>query len=89
MIPEGPDKVRNIATFCFHKEICERPDFEKISPNYFKRFITVVEEDNAAMTQQFAGLISPFAKPGRFSDREILVHRIDNWVLDQVLGRNA
>ena len=89
MIPEGPDKVRNIATFCFHKEICDRPDFDKIAPNYIDRFVTVVEEDNAAMTQQFAGLTSPFAKPGRFSDREILVHRIDNWVLDQVLDRNS
>jgi phenylpropionate dioxygenase-like ring-hydroxylating dioxygenase large terminal subunit len=89
MIPEGPDKVRNIATYCFHKEICERPDFDEIAPNYYKRFTTVVEEDNEAMIQQFAGLLSPFAQSGRFSDREILVHRIDNWILDQVLGRNA
>jgi len=86
MIPEGPDKVRNIATYCFHREIIDRPDFEEIAPNYYKRFATVVEEDNEAMAQQFAGLVSPFAQPGRFSDREVLVHQINNWVLDQVVG---
>jgi phenylpropionate dioxygenase-like ring-hydroxylating dioxygenase large terminal subunit len=86
MIPEGPDKVRNIATYCFHRELVERPDFAEIAPNYYKRFETVVEEDNRAMERQFAGLVSPLAVPGRFSDREILVHRIDNWVLDHVLA---
>jgi hypothetical protein len=80
------DKVRNIATYCFHRELVERPDFAEIAPNYYKRFETVVEEDNRAMERQFAGLVSPLAVPGRFSDREILVHRIDNWVLDHVLA---
>ena len=84
MIPEGPGKVRNIATYCFHKEIIERPDYEQVSPNYFRRYRKVVTEDNAAMERQQAGLVSPFAKPGRFSDPEVLVHRIDNWVLDQI-----
>lgn len=86
MIPEGPDKVRNIVTYCFHRESVERADFADIAPNYTKRFETVVEEDNAAMERQFVGLRSPYAAPGRLSGKEILVHRIDNWVLDQVLG---
>jgi choline monooxygenase len=84
MIPEGPCRVRNIATYCFHKETIDRPDFERISPNYFRRFRKVVTEDNAAMERQLVGLMSPFAKPGRYSDPEILVHRIDNWVLNQI-----
>lgn len=85
MIPVGPCKVHNIATYCFHKEIVERPDYEQISPRYFRRFQKVVTEDNAAMERQLTGLMSPFAKPGRYSDPEVLVHRIDNWILDQVL----
>ena len=67
----------------------ERPDFEQVAPNYYKRFETVVEEDNQAMAIQFAGLNSPFAQRGRFSIREILAHHIDNWILDQVLSRNT
>jgi phenylpropionate dioxygenase-like ring-hydroxylating dioxygenase large terminal subunit len=89
MIPEGPDKVRNIATYCFHKETMARPDFEKIAPNYYRRFQKVVKEDNAAMERQLVGLMSPFALPGRYSDREILVHKIDNWVLDHIFPQTT
>jgi phenylpropionate dioxygenase-like ring-hydroxylating dioxygenase large terminal subunit len=86
MVPEGPGRVRNIATYCFHKETVARPDFEQVAPNYFRRYRKVVAEDNVAMELQYKGLASPYAQPGRFSDREVLVHRIDNWVLDQVLS---
>ena len=84
MIPESPGKVRNIATYCFHKEILERPDYEEVSPRYFRRYRKVVTEDNEAMERQLTGLKSPFAKAGRFAEPEALVHRIDNWVLDQI-----
>jgi choline monooxygenase len=85
MLPEGPNKVRNIATYCFHKETMARPDFDEVKHAYFRRFQKVVTEDNAAMELQLMGLTSPLAQPGRYSDREILVHRIDNWVLDHIL----
>ena len=89
MIPEGPLKVRNIATYCFHQEIVDRPDYGQISPKYFKRFRKVVTEDNTAMERQLAGLLSPFARPGRYADPEVLVHRFDNWVLDQMFPANV
>ena len=89
MIPEGPGKVRNIATYCFHKETIARADFEEVAPRYFRRYRKVVGEDNAAMELQFKGLGSPYAAPGRYSDREVLVHRIDNWVLDQIVGKET
>ncbi|MCX7153557.1 MAG: RHO alpha subunit C-terminal catalytic domain-containing protein, partial [Proteobacteria bacterium] len=89
MIPEGPGLVRNIATYCFHKETIARPDFDQVSPNYFRRFRKVVTEDNVAMERQQVGLMSPLAKPGRYSDPEILVHRIDNWVLDKVFAQDG
>ncbi len=89
MIPEGPNRVRNIVTWCFHREIRERPDFDEVMPNYARRFCTVVEEDNRAMELQCAGLALPLASTGRFSDREVLVHRIDNWILDQMFGAGA
>ena len=31
---------------------------------------------------------TPFSVPGRLSEHEPLVHAIDNWVLDHVLGVN-
>ena len=89
MIPEGPCKVRNIATYCFHREIIDRPDYAQISPRYFERFRKVVTEDNIAMERQLTGLMSPFARAGRYAAPEILVHRIDNWVLDQIFPANA
>jgi hypothetical protein len=45
-----------------------------------------VAEDNEISELQQVGLTSPFCRPGRFSHMEPLVHAIDNWVLDRVLG---
>lgn len=86
MVPEGPNKIRNIVTWCFHDEAIALPDFDEIVPNYVKRFDKVASEDNKAMELQCAGLASPLAVAGRFSDQEVLVHKIDNWVLDQIFG---
>ena len=42
--------------------------------------------DNGISELQQRGLRSPFAKPGRLSHAEPLVHTFGNWVLDHVLG---
>jgi phenylpropionate dioxygenase-like ring-hydroxylating dioxygenase large terminal subunit len=86
MEPEGPDVIHYKAAFCFPKPTAERPDFESIAQNYYKRADAVIAEDNLASEIQFAGLNQPFGKPGRFSAREPLVHAIDNWILDRVFG---
>lgn len=86
MVPEGPDRVRNIAAFCFPRSALERPDYEEILPNYLKRFALVIGEDNEIAEKQFSGLDQPFAVPGRFSANEPLVHLIDNWIIDRVVG---
>lgn len=86
MVPEGPHMVRNIAAFCFPKSVVEQPDFNRIIPNYMKRFYLVIDEDNSIAETQFAGLKSLFAPRGRFSHYEHNVHRFDNWVLDRVVG---
>ena len=85
MVPEGPDRVRNIIAICFPRETVERKDFDRVAPSYFSRFDIAIAEDNAIAEQQYQGLVSPFAQSGRFSEREPMVHAIDNWVLDQVL----
>ena len=85
MVPEGPDRVRNIVAICFPKETVARDDFDEVAPRYYKRFDKVIAEDNVITELQYNGLSSPLARPGRFSHREPLVHVIDNWVLDHVL----
>lgn len=86
MAPDGPGVVRYSAGFCFPKATVERPDFAEIVPNYHKRFDLVISEDNGAAEIQLQGLSNPLSRPGRFSNLEPLVHTIDNWVLDRVLG---
>ena len=88
MVPEGHDKVRNIVAICFPRETVERDDFDRVAPSYFKRFDRAIAEDNVIAEQQYEGLTSPLAQPGRFSEREPMVHVIDNWVLDHVLDQN-
>ena len=89
MVPDGPDRIRNIVAICFPKETVERSDFDQVVARYYERFDKVISEDNMIAETQYNGLRSPLARPGRFSHREPLVHIIDNWVLDQVLAPPA
>jgi choline monooxygenase len=86
MAPEGPRTVRYSAGFCFPKVTVERPDFEQIVPNYHNRFDLVISEDNGIAETQAQGLSNSLSRPGRFSSLEPLVHAIDNWILDRVVG---
>ncbi len=84
MLPDGPDRVRNVVAICFPRETAARADFDTVVQHYYRRFETAIAEDNEIAERQFAGLASPLARPGRFSHREPLVHAIDNWILDQL-----
>ena len=84
--PLGPGKTLLIHGACFPKSTVARDDFEEVSPRYFKRWDTTAQEDIEASERQHRGLLSPFSARGRFSHHEVLVHEIDNWVLDRVLG---
>jgi phenylpropionate dioxygenase-like ring-hydroxylating dioxygenase large terminal subunit len=86
MQPDGPHRVRNIAAFCFPKSALERPDFDRIIQNYYRRFDLVIDEDNAIAETQFHGLTNPLTRPGRYSHYEQNVHWFNNWVIDRVVG---
>jgi choline monooxygenase len=86
MAPDGPDLVRYSAGFCFPRATVERADFEEIVQNYHRRFDLVISEDNGISELQLQGLSNPLSRAGRFSGMEPLVHTIDNWVLDRMLG---
>lgn len=83
--PMGPNKTRLVHGALFPRSRTERPDFEQLAANYYKRWDITIEEDIVASDRQQRGVTSPYCQPGRFSHREPLVHSIDNWVLDQVL----
>ncbi len=83
--PLGPNRTRLVHGALFPRSRMQRPDFEQLAANYYKRWDITIEEDIIASDRQQKGVTSPYCRPGRFSHREPLVHTIDNWVLDQVL----
>ena len=87
MLPDGPGVVRNVAGFCFTKAATERADFEQVVQSYYKRYDLVISEDNGIAEKHYQGSVNPLSRPGRLSKQEPLVHTIDNWILDRVVGR--
>jgi choline monooxygenase len=87
--PLGPLRTRLIHGGCFPSSTVAREDFADVAARYFKRWDTTVHEDIDASERQQRGLQSPFSVRGRFSHHEVLVHEIDNWVVDRVLGPRA
>jgi phenylpropionate dioxygenase-like ring-hydroxylating dioxygenase large terminal subunit len=85
--PLGPARTRLIHGACFPRSTVARDDFADVAARYFKRWDTTAQEDIDASERQQRGLRSPFSARGRFSHHEVLVHEIDNWVVDRVLGR--
>ncbi|MBL8382924.1 MAG: aromatic ring-hydroxylating dioxygenase subunit alpha [Burkholderiales bacterium] len=86
VLPLGPERTRVIHTSLFPSSRLSRPDFEALAANYYKRQDRVVQEDNDITILQQQGLRSPLTRPGRFAAKEKIVHALDNWVLDRVLG---
>jgi phenylpropionate dioxygenase-like ring-hydroxylating dioxygenase large terminal subunit len=84
--PLSVDRMRLIVGQCFPEDITKRPDFEAIAANYYKRWDMTTQEDIAISEVQQQGVSTVFSRPGRLSEHEPLVHAIDNWVLDHVLG---
>jgi choline monooxygenase len=78
--------MKLVVGSCFPKKTAERPDFERIVQNYYKRWDMTTQEDLDISVVQQEGVSTPFSVPGRLSEHEPLVHAIDNWVLDHVLG---
>src|SRR5205814_1541826 len=80
--PHGPDRTTLVHGACFPRAVVERPDFDEVVKNYYRRWDITIEEDNAICELQQRGLASRINGRGRFCHRERAVHEIDNWVLD-------
>jgi phenylpropionate dioxygenase-like ring-hydroxylating dioxygenase large terminal subunit len=85
VVPLGPARSRLGVGFAFPRTTVARPDFADGVKRYFHRWETGIGEDNAICEAQQAGLASALRRPGPFALREPAVHRVNNWVLDQVL----
>jgi phenylpropionate dioxygenase-like ring-hydroxylating dioxygenase large terminal subunit len=89
VLPVSAEVTRVVHLSLFPKSRLERPDFDALAANYYKRQDRVVAEDNGIASLQQKGLRSPLIRPGRFAAKEKIVHALDNWVLDRVLGAGA
>jgi choline monooxygenase len=87
--PHGPGRTTLVHGACFPRKTVARPDFAEVVTRYYRRWDQTAAEDIRASEWQHRGLASPFSRPGRFSFREVLVHEIDNWILDRVLDPGA
>jgi choline monooxygenase len=85
--PHGPGRTTLVHGACFPRKTVARPDFAEVVTRYYRRWDQTAAEDIRASEWQHRGLASPFSRPGRFSFREVLVHEIDNWILDRVLDQ--
>ncbi len=85
VVPLGPTRSHLGVGFCFPRSTVARPDFGTGVTRYMRRWETGIAEDNAICEAQQAGLASRLRRPGPFALREPAVHRVNNWVLDQVL----
>jgi choline monooxygenase len=83
--PLSASQTRLIVGSSFPKKTVERADFAEVVQRYYKRWDTSIREDNEISNVQQKGLSSSFARPGRLTHLEPLVHDLANWVLDRVL----
>jgi choline monooxygenase len=83
--PLSASRTRLIVGSSFPKTTVERFDFTELVARYYRRWDISIPEDNDISNLQQKGLASPFARPGRLTHLEPLVHDLAKWVLDRVL----
>ena len=70
---------------CFPESTVNQDGFERDVAPYYARWDSATPEDNAIAELQQIGLSAGQRGPGRFATSEFAVHKLANWVLDQVL----
>lgn len=85
--PLTPARTRVGMTCAFPRATLELVDFAERSKAYFERLDLAIAEDIMVLELQQAGLTSPLARPGRFSDLEPNVARFERWLAGRVLSR--
>ena len=88
-VPKTAGSCEIIIGSCFPKETVGLPDFDQIVNAYYRRWDKALPEDNEISEEQQIGLSSKFSRTGRFSWREPVVHLMDNWILDMIMGTSS
>jgi phenylpropionate dioxygenase-like ring-hydroxylating dioxygenase large terminal subunit len=83
--PRGPEACRLEVGTCFPRSTVAAPGFAEAAARYYHRWDMGIAEDNDIGVVQQAGLRFAARPPGRYALSEFAVHRINNWLLDQVL----
>ncbi|MDT0382478.1 aromatic ring-hydroxylating dioxygenase subunit alpha [Streptomyces sp. DSM 42041] len=83
-LPDSATRTRVRVGYSFPASTLARPDFDEVSKRYYKRLNQVVDEDDWITEYQQRGLNG--SAPGCYVPEEHVVHRLDNWILDRVLG---
>lgn len=84
--PVSARKSRLTVSSLFPKAYFDRPDFEQLSQNYYRRNEIVVVEDKDVSIRQYAGIQSPYARMARLCSDETMISNFANWVVDRVIG---
>lgn len=87
--PLGPERTEVRVLFCFPETTAARGDFEQESQKYFQRWLTGIEEDNGVGPMQQEGLRSIASTPGPYGPKEFTVHRMNQWIVDTVVGNGT
>ena len=85
--PRCVDRTDITLGACFPKSTIALKDFHHRVKPYYERWLKATPEDNGIAEAQQLGHASGLKKSGRFSSREHCIHKLNNWVLDQVLGQ--
>jgi len=83
--PIAVDQTRLTIGSCFPESTIALSDFKQRVAPYYERWDNATPEDNAIAEAQHAGHRTGLSRPGRFALTEHCVHRLDNWVLNQIL----
>lgn len=83
-IPIAAGETAVDVGYCFPESYLRRADFKEVSEHYVRRWDQVIYEDDIFTEYQQRRLAG--ARQGRYADCEEVVHRLDNWILDRVLG---
>lgn len=89
VVPCGAERSVVTHGAVFPRATAERADFDTVVQGYFRRWSKSLPEDNNISVRQQAGLKSYFARPGRLSLNEPIVHAVAQWVLRRTIGNAA
>jgi choline monooxygenase len=86
-LPKGPEQLRLVENWTFPQSTVERADFSSVvGPAYYAKYEEIIHEDMVISPIVQKGLRSQYARPGRYSPQEHIVHRIANYIVDRVVG---